>query len=401
MSQQMKAFLVGGCVRDRLLGLPVNDCDWVVVEATPEEMTDKGFQRVGKGFPVYLHPETGEEYALARVGWGEHASFHPAATLEDDLRHRDFTINAMALEENGRLIDPLGGSADLAAKVIRAVGASLAEDPVRVLRAARFTARLDGFEIAPETLAEMARLAAVGALAGLTPERVWRELDKALATPRPSRFFLALREAGALAPLFPEIDALFGVPQRPEYHPEIDTGIHTMMVVDMAARLTENRAVRFAALVHDLGKGATPPQEWPRHHGHEERGAALVGPFVQRLAGPSLWAELGILSARWHGLVHKVAELRHGTVLDILEATDSFHRPERLDALLIAAEADKRGRLGNEDASYPQAELWRRALAAATVVTARDLVDAGHAPGPKLAELLFQRRAEAIRKALG
>jgi tRNA nucleotidyltransferase (CCA-adding enzyme) len=364
-------------------------------------MIAQGFQRVGKGFPVFLHPETGEEYALARVGWGEDAVFDPSTTLEEDLRHRDFTINAMAEDGNGQLIDPLGGQADLSAGVIRHNPGSLEDDPVRILRAARLAAQLDGFTIAAETLAEMARLATVGALDNLTPERMWQELDKALGADRPSIFFLALREAGALARLFPEIDHLFGVPQRADYHPEIDTGTHTMMVLDMAARLTPIRAIRFAALVHDLGKGLTAPKILPSHHGHEESGAALVGPLVRRLAGPNLFTELGELTARWHGLVHKIDELRPGTVVEVLEAADAFHRPERLDALLIAAEADKRGRRGHEDDHYPQAEIWRAALRTAAAITARDIISAGHEPGPKLAAILFQRRAEAIRRGMG
>lgn len=397
----LSAFLVGGCVRDRLLGAPVRDRDWVVVGATPEDMAMLGFQRVGKGFPVFLHPETAEEYALARTGWGERAEFHPAATLEDDLRHRDFTINAMAMDAECRLIDPTGGGADLGARVIRHIGDSLAEDPVRILRAARLAARLDGFRVAPETQAEMARLAAAGALATSTPERLWLELEKALATPRPSRFFVALHRVGALAAVLPELDALFGVPQRAKYHPEIDTGLHTMMVVDMAAALTDDTSVRFAALVHDLGKGVTPRDEWPRHSGHEARGAELVRPLVRRLGGPNHWAELGQLAATWHGLIPKVAELRPGTVLEVLSAADAFHRPERLDALLVVAEADRRGRIGREEEeAFPEASRWRRALAAANTVTARDLIASGHQPGPGLAAVLFQRRAEAIRGAL-
>lgn len=400
ISGGLTAFLVGGCVRDRMLGVPGRDRDWVVVGATPEDMALLGFQRVGKGFPVFLHPETAEEYALARTGGGERAEFHPAAALEDDLRRRDFTINAMAMDADGRLIDPTGGAADLGAKVIRHIGESLADDPVRILRAARLAARLDGFSIAPETQAEMARLVAAGALATSTPERLWLELDKALATPRPSRFFVALHRVGVLAAVLPELDALFGVPQRAKFHPEIDTGLHTMMVVDRAAVLTDDTAVRFAALVHDLGKGVTPRQDWPRHSGHETRGADLVHPLVRRLGGPNHWAELGQLAATWHGLIPKIAELRPGTVLEVLSAADAFHRPERLEALLIVAETDRRGRLGREEEAFPEASCWRQALAAANTVTARDLVASGHQPGPGLGAVLFQRRAEAIRIAL-
>lgn len=384
----MKAFLVGGCVRDRLLGLPVRDRDWVVVGASPEDMAARGFQPVGRDFTVFLHPDTREEYALAR-----------GDCIKDDLAARDLTINAMALDQDGTLVDPFGGRADLEAKVLRHVP-GFADDPVRILRAARFTAQLDGFAIAAGTMALMRELTQAGALDGATPERIWLELDKALGTDRPSRFFLALRECGALVRLLPELDALFGVPQRPDYHPEGCAGTHTMLVVDAAARLTDERATRFAALVHDLGKALTPPDMLPRHHGHEEAGAGLVEPLVRRLAGPMAWAELGELTARWHGQVHKATELRPSTLLKLLEAADAFHRLERLDALLTACTADFRGRTGNEDAAYPQADLVRRARDAAAAVTARTLIAAGHAPGPKLGDMLFQRRAEEIRDAL-
>lgn len=384
----MKTYLVGGCVRDQLLGRPIRDRDWVFVGATAGDMLARGFQQVGKDFPVFLHPDTREEYALAR-----------GASIEDDLAARDLTINAMAVDEDGALVDPFGGRADLEARVLRPVP-GFANDPIRILRAARFTAQLDGFSIAPETLALMTEMTAAGALDAVTPERVWLELDKALGCDRPSRFFLALRQCAALARLLPEIDALFGVPQPVQHHPEGDVGTHTMMVVDSAARLTADRAVRFAALVHDLGKGLPPADRLPSHPGHEDLGAALVQPLVRRLAGPMAWAELGTLVARWHGQVHKAAELRPGTMLKLLEAADAFHHPERLEALLLACEADFRGRLGKENTAYPQADHIRTAATAAARITARDLINAGHAPGPRLGEVLFQKRAEAIRRAL-
>lgn len=389
----MKIYLVGGCVRDQLLGRPVRDRDWVVVGAAAADMLARGFQQVGKDFPVFLHPVSREEYALAR-----------GATIEDDLAARDLTINAMAMSESGALVDPFGGRADLEARVLRSVP-GFANDAIRILRAARFAAQLNGFTIAPETLALMTELTAAGALHGVTPERVWLELDKALGCDHPSRFFLALRQCGALARLLPEIDALFDVPQPIQHHPEGDVGTHTMMVVDAAARLTAahltvGRAVRFAALVHDLGKGLTPADRLPSHPGHEDMGAALVEPLVRRLAGPIAWAELGTLVARWHGQVHKAAELRPGTLLKLLEAADAFHHPERLESLLLACEADFRGRLGKENAPYPQADHIRAAAMAAARVTARDLITTGHAPGPRLGEVLFQKRAEAIRRAL-
>jgi tRNA nucleotidyltransferase (CCA-adding enzyme) len=380
----VNAYLVGGCVRDRLLGLPVRDRDWVVVGASAGQLLGRGFQPVGKGFPVFLHPETREEYALAD-------------DLEQDLCRRDFTINALAEDETGRLFDPTGGRADLEARIIRALPGSLADDPVRCLRAARLVARLDGFTIAAETRVEITRLGLGGALDAVPPERLWQELDKALAADRPSRFFLALRDLGILGAVLPELDRLFGVPQRAEFHPEIDTGVHAMMVVDMAAGLTPDRATRFAALVHDLGKGLTPAELLPRHAGHEDAGARLVAPMVRRLAGPNQYADLGTMAARWHGIAHKVGELRPGSMVRLLEGIDAFHRPERLEALLVVAEADRRGRLGHGDHAYPQATAWRQALAAAATVCARDLVAAGHAPGPALAAVLFQKRAEAIR----
>ncbi len=392
----MVTYLVGGCVRDLLLMRPSRDRDRVVIGSTPEDMLARGFLRVGRDFPVYLHPATREEHALARDGNG---GFGPDVTLEEDLRHRDFTVNAMAMDDNGHLFDPLGGARDVRDGVIRHIGDSLASDPLRILRAARLAAQL-GFTVAPETLTEMGRLAADGALAAVAPERVWTELEKALTTETPSRFFLTLRAAGVLATVFPEIDRLFGTPQRADYHPEVDTGVHSMMVLDCAARLSADGAVRFAALVHDLGKGTTPADLLPRHHGHEERGPALVEALVRRYGGPNHFAELGAAAARLHGLLHKVTELRPGTVLEVLEAADAFHRPERLEALLIVGEADRRGRLGYASALYPQAAIWRRARDAAAAVTARDLVNAGHAPGPDLGQKLFQRRAEAIRGAL-
>ena len=396
MRAELVTYLVGGYVRDLLLMRSGRDRDRVVVGSTPEEMLARGYLRVGRDFPVYLHPETREEHALARDG---HGNFGPAVTLEEDLRHRDFTINAMAMDDDGRLIDPLDGARDVRAGVIRHIGNSLASDPPRILRAARLAAQLR-FTVSPETLTEMGRLAADGAMASVAPERIWAELEKALTTEAPCLFFLTLRAAGALAVLFPEIDRLFGTPQRADYHPEVDTGVHSMMVLDCAARLSSDGAVRFAALVHDLGKGTTPSDLLPRHHGHEERGPALVEALVRRYGGANKFAELGALAARLHGLLHKVAELRPGTILEVLEAADAFHHPERLEALLAVGEADRRGRLGHGNFPYPQAAIWRRARNAAAAVTARDLITAGDAPGPDLGPKLFQRRAEAIRAAL-
>ncbi len=396
----MRTYIVGGSVRDLLLRRHGQDRDWVVVGATSEEMAAAGFIPVGREFPIFLHPVTREDYALARSGADGRDRFGPDLTLEEDLRHRDFTINAMAMDAEGRLYDPLGGIGDLRARVIRHIGDALRTDPLRILRAARFAAQLGDFAVAPETLEEMGRLSTAGALSAVAPERVWAELDKALATDTPSLFFLTLRAAGALAATFPEIDRLFGMPQRPDYHPEIDTGVHAMMVLDCAARLTTDTATRFAALVHDLGKGTTPAHLLPRHHGHEDRGPDLVEALVRRYAGPNRFAELGKTAARLHGLLHKVSQLRPGTILEVLDAANAFRRPNRLEALLVVGESDRRGRLGHGDDTYPQAGVWRRALAAAATITARDLLASGHRPGPSLGPVLFQRRAEAIGAAL-
>ncbi|MDP6346396.1 MAG: multifunctional CCA addition/repair protein [Alphaproteobacteria bacterium] len=403
----MKIYRVGGCVRDHLMGEAGRDRDWVVVGATPDDMLAAGFRKVGKDFPVFLHPETREEYALARArrrygggrrGLGVEA--HVAATIEDDLGHRDFTMNAMAIDEDGRLIDPLGGQQDLRNKVIRHAGSTFGEDPIRVLRAARFAARYADFTVAPETLDMLGRLGQEGALAALQPERVWAELVKALAAPAPVRFVEVLRQAAILDKVFPEIDALFGVPQPAAHHPEIDTGLHTIMVLAQAGRLTADPIVRFAALVHDLGKGATPREQWPHHLGHEGRGVDLVKGFVRRLRGSNQYLELGVLAARWHGPVHRAAELRPGTLLKVLDAADAFKRPDRLEALLTTCKADARGRKGREDQPYPQAEVVRRAFGAARRITASGLIDQGEGAGPELGALLRQKRIEAIKAAL-
>lgn len=400
----MKVYQVGGSVRDRLLGLPVQDRDWVVVGSTPAEMQALGYRQVGRDFPVFLHPETGEEYALARTerktapgyhGFSVHAD--PGVTLEEDLRRRDVTVNAMALDAEGALVDPFGGQEDLRLRQLRHVSPAFVEDPVRILRVARFAARL-GFSVAAETLVLMRSIVEAGEVDALIAERVWSELERALGEPDPGRFFVVLRECEALARLFPEIDALFGVPQRAEYHPEVDTGAHVLLVLAQAARLSTEPVVRFAALVHDLGKGTTPPEEWPRHVGHEDRGAALVEGLCDRYRAPREFRELGVLAARLHGLCHRALELKPSTVLRLLESADAFRRPERFERLLLACEADFRGRPGWEDRPYPQAEALRGARAAAAAVEARALVEQGLA-GPALAGVLRDLRREAIRAA--
>ena len=403
----MKVYQVGGSVRDRLLGLPVKDHDWVVVGATPEEMRAAGYKPVGADFPVFLHPETHEEYALARTerktapgytGFVFHAS--PEVTLEEDLRRRDLTINAMALDEAGNLIDPWHGKEDLDARLLRHVSPAFVEDPVRVLRVARFAARFAplGFTIAPETLTLMREMVGNGEVDALVPERVWAETERALAEDRAAVFFEVLRECGALARIFPEIDRLFGVPQPAEHHPEIDTGVHTLMVLTQAVRLSPDTRVRFAALVHDLGKGTTPPEEWPKHYEHEERGVPLVKALCQRLRTPREYRDLAVLVARYHLHYHRAAELRPDTLLRTLNALDAFRRPERFAQWLLACEADSRGRTGYEDRDTPQTGLWQRAFAAAAAIDTAPLVARG-LEGTAIRDELQRLRIEAIKQA--
>jgi tRNA nucleotidyltransferase (CCA-adding enzyme) len=403
----MEIYQVGGSIRDALLGLPVGERDWVVVGATPEELTALGYRPVGRDFPVFLHPQTGEEYALARTerktapgyrGFAVHSA--PDVTLEQDLERRDLTVNAMARAASGALIDPYGGQRDLDARVLRHVSAAFVEDPVRILRVARFAARFAplGFAVAPDTLALMQRMVANGESDALVPERVWAETEKALGAQCPAVYFRVLRECGALAVLFPEIERLFGVPQPERWHPEIDTGVHTMMVLEQAARLSADPRVRFAALMHDLGKGTTPPEQWPRHTGHEERSVALIAALSQRLRVPRDYQELARLVARYHGHCHRYAELRNATVLDFLEGTDAFRRPARLEQVLQACEADARGRTGFEDAPYPQGlALQRCARAAAAIRISPE--EATHMTGEQIGAQLRQRRIAAIAAA--
>ncbi|WP_440224289.1 multifunctional CCA addition/repair protein [Dokdonella sp. MW10] len=401
----MQIYLVGGAVRDKRLGRPGVDHDHVVVGATPEAMLAEGYKAVGKDFPVFLHPRTGEEYALARTerktGRGYHGfAFHADAsvTLEDDLARRDLTINAMAEDADGRLVDPYGGARDLETRVLRHVSPAFVEDPVRVLRVARFLARFAplGFTIADETLALMRTMVEDGEVDHLVPERVWAETRKALAEPRPSAFLQALRACGALRVLFPEIDALYGVPQRAEFHPEVDTGVHTEMVVDMAATLAPgDDLIGWCALVHDLGKALTPEEELPRHVMHEERGVEPVRAVAQRLRVPNEHAALSELCCRLHLLVHRAFELKPGTVLELFEKLDAFRKPARVDQLLLVCEADKRGRLGLGDTPYPQAGYLREAFAAACAIKAAPLVAQG-ITGTAIAEAMKRERVRAI-----
>jgi tRNA nucleotidyltransferase (CCA-adding enzyme) len=400
----MRVYLVGGAVRDRLLGLPVRERDWVVVGARPEELEAQGYMPVGREFPVFLHPVTHEEYALARLERKVAPGYHgfttqssPEVTLEEDLKRRDLTVNAMAESDAGELIDPYGGQADLAARVLRHVSASFTEDPVRVLRAARFAARFAGrgFRIAEETLELMRHMTACGEVSALTPERVWQETERALAEERPEVFFATLRDCGALKVIYPEIDALYGVPQPPQWHPEIDTGVHVMLALACAARSRASTAVRFAVLMHDLGKARTPRERWPKHHGHEEAGVPLVEAVADRLRVPGTHRELAILAAREHTLVHRALELRPETVLKLLQECDAFRRPERFTELLQACEADARGRAGLEAQPYPQAGYLRAALAAAAAVTIPEDERRG-LKGPAIGAEMKRRRLAAV-----
>ncbi len=375
----MQVYLVGGAVRDAQLGIPPRERDWCVVGATPAELEAQGYRRVGKDFPVFLHPETKEEYALARTerktGPGYHGfdfDYSPGVSIEDDLRRRDLTVNAIAQDDAGNLIDPCGGLADIEARVLRHASPAFGEDPVRILRVARFAARFRrlGFTIADETLALMRRMVDDGEVDALVADRVWKETELALAGHDVRVYFEVLRACGALRVLFPEVDALFGVPQPEQWHPEIDTGLHVMMVLDQAERLSGDVEVRFAALVHDLGKGNTPTYRLPSHPGHEKRGCKLIEAMASRLPVPRACRDLGLLVAEFHTHVHRALELRPKTVLKVLERSDAFRRPARFEQLIVTCEADARGRRGLEDRDYPQADLFRGALGAAAAVDA-------------------------------
>ncbi len=401
----MQTFLVGGAVRDTLLGIAIADRDYVVVGARPEEMRALGYRPVGKDFPVFLHSETQEEYALARTerktGRGYHGFAFQAdssVTLEQDLERRDLTINAMAMDEDGTIVDPFNGQRDLADRVLRHVSPAFVEDPVRVLRVARFAARYAslGFRIADETIALMRHMVDDGEVDHLVAERVWAETRKALSEPTPSAFLKALRACGALRVIFPEIDALYGVPQRAEYHPEVDTGVHIELVLDMAARLApRDDLVGWCALTHDLGKALTPKDELPRHIRHEHNGVAPVRALCARLKVPAEHAALAELVCRLHLDAHRAFELRPTTVLEMLERLDSFRRPERVPRFLIACEADKRGRLGLGDAAYPQADYLRSAHAAACAVGATQFVEQGLS-GTAIGAAMREARVRAI-----
>lgn len=404
----METYMVGGCVRDALLGRASKDRDWVVVGASPEEMLAAGYKSVGKDFPVFLHPDTKEEYALARTerktapgytGFSFHADTD--VTLEQDLSRRDLTINAIAQDVEGNLIDPYHGQQDLNDRILRHVSPAFAEDPVRILRIARFAARYAelGFTIADETMQLMKSMVDSGEVDALVAERVWQETERALAEATPARFFEVLRECDALARIFPEIDRLFGIPQPEEYHPEIDTGLHTMMVLEQATRLSDDTRVRFAALTHDLGKGITPKDELPQHIGHEEAGVPLVKALCERLRVPRDFRELAIHVAQYHLYYHRANELKAGTILKLINKLDGFRRPERFEMFLLACEADSRGRPGYEDRVTNKPQLFKNAFKAAKQVDVHAVIERGFT-GDAIAMELNQLRIQAIKHSL-
>ena len=401
----MQRYLVGGAVRDTLLGYPFHERDWVVVGATPQQMLELGYQQVGKDFPVFLHPQTKEEHALARTerksgkgytGFDVYAA--PDVTLEQDLLRRDLTINAIAQADDGTLVDPFGGTKDITDKVLRHVSNAFAEDPLRVLRVARFYARYAhlGFTVADETIALMTQLSEE--LSTLSPERVWQETAKALSETTPQAYFELLKKTGALEILMPELACLWGVPQPPKWHPEIDTGVHTMMVLQQAVLISERLDIRFAALVHDLGKGLTDPALWPAHHGHEHSGLKPIQKLCQRLRVPNECRDLALLVCEFHQLVHRAQELKSSTVLKLFDAIDLWRKPERLNAILQCCIADLRGRTGFEQATYPQAEYLQALAAAALQVNARSLVEQG-LKGEQIKQGMVNARLQAISAA--
>ncbi len=397
----LNAYLVGGAVRDELMGLSVQDRDWVVVGATPEQMADLGFRAVGKDFPVFLHPDTHEEYALARterkVAKGYQGfTFNTSAdvTLEEDLRRRDLTVNAIARAPGGEVIDPFNGRDDIEGKTLRHVSDAFAEDPVRILRAARFSARL-GFQVASETNRLMQKMSRNGEVDALVAERVWAETVKALESDKPWLYIEVLRSCGALSRIFPEIDALFGVPQPERHHPEIDTGVHTLMVLEQAARLSPDPEVRFAALVHDLGKAATPKSEWPRHRGHERLGLPLVEKLCTRLRVPKSYRKLAMAVCEYHLHAHRVNELRPETLVRMFNSIDAFRNPELFEKFVLACEADMRGRKGFEDREFLRVGLLRRFYVAATGIDAAAIAGS-HGSGKEIQSAISKARADAI-----
>lgn len=407
----MRSYVVGGAVRDELLGRPVTDRDHVVVGATPQQMLELGFRPVGKDFPVFLHPDTHEEYALARTERKTAPGYHgfvfhtsPDVTLEDDLVRRDLTINAMARADDGSIVDPYDGQADLRERIFRHVSNAFAEDPVRILRLARFAARFPDFRVHDSTLALMRSMVEAGEVDALVPERVWQELSRGLMEERPSRMFDVLRDCGALARILPELDVLWGVPQPPLHHPEVDTGVHIMLVIDYAASQKHPLEVRFAALVHDLGKGVSPSDTWPAHHGHEFEGMKLVTAVCKRLKVPNECRDLALMTAREHGNVSRALQLRANTIVTLFERCDAFRKPERFAQMLLASECDARGR-GHEEhplrfEDYPQRPYLLRALEAARAVNAGEVAARFAEKRDRIPEAVHAARVSAVKAAL-
>lgn len=404
--QTIRFQLVGGAVRDRLLDLPIKDRDWVVTGATPDDMLKQGFRSVGKDFPVFLHPKTHEEYALARTERKTAAGYHgfqfhasPEVTLKDDLLRRDLTINALAEDENGEIIDYYGGQQDLEQGILRHVSPAFAEDPVRILRVARFAARFAhrGFRVADETMQLMKHMVDSGEVNALVAERVWQETARALSEETPTQFIEVLRECGALNVLFPEIDCLFGIPQTEKYHPEVDTGIHTLLTLERAAELSEETCVRFAALVHDLGKGTTPKSEWPRHINHEERGVELVTALCQRYKTPNHFRQLGEMTSRQHLRVHRALELNAKTIIKLFQETDAFRKPERFHQMITACQADSQGRTGLKERPYPQADFLLNLLTYCRNIDTKPLISSGY-QGQKIKEQLHKLRINTVKQ---
>ncbi|KPN78846.1 MULTISPECIES: multifunctional CCA addition/repair protein [Shewanella] len=402
----MKIYLVGGAVRDSLLNLPIKDKDYMVVGATPEQMQQLGYRQVGKDFPVFLHPKTQQEYALARterkvgLGYGGFSCYaSPDVTLEQDLLRRDLTINAIAQDEEGNLYDPYNGVADIQARQLRHVSTAFAEDPLRVLRVARFAARFHslGFKIATETMSLMQHMSQTEELTALTPERVWQEVDKSLGGPNPEIFFQVLRQCGALKILFPEIDALFGIPQPEKWHPEIDTGLHTLMVLTQATLLTQDKAVRFAALVHDLGKALSPKEHWPKHHGHGQKGLPVIKKLCERLRVPNEYRDLALLVSDLHQNVHQAFELRAETIVKVFDKANFWRKPDRLNQLLLACIADMRGRTGFEHQAYPQSDYLNACFLAANNVDIKAIIAAGF-QGGQIKQALNLRRIDNVEQ---
>lgn len=405
-SYLMKVYLVGGAVRDRLLGISVLERDWVVVGATPEELLKRKYRQVGRDFPVFLHPETKEEYALARTErksapgyYGFICDFSESVTLEEDLARRDLTINAMAMDEQGNLIDPYQGQRDLEEKLLRHVSPAFAEDPVRVLRVARFASRFHhlGFRIANETRLLMYSMVKQGELAHLIPERVWQEWQKSLEEKNPEQFILSLRSCDALRVVLPEINSLFGVPNPHQYHQEIDTGIHSLMTLRVSSRLSEEPLVRFAALLHDLGKASTPMQAWPKHHGHEDEGTKLIRALCARLRIPNDYRDLAVTVARVHLNIHRVCELRPNTIVKLLEQVDAFRRPQLFHKILIACQADAEG--CGKTMDYRQSQLWNEILSECVKVTPQTFIAQGY-EGKAIKEAMHQSRVACVERIM-